>query len=53
MKDITQKLHNYLHSQGNTHLTIILLLLVSVGLAVALFAPPEVKILFITWWVLP
>lgn len=53
MKDITQKLNTYLHHQGNTHLTIILLVLISIGLVVALFAPPEIKILFIVWWLLP
>lgn len=53
MKDITQKLSTYLHGQGNTHLTIILFALLAIGLGIALFAPPEIKILFILWWVLP
>lgn len=43
----------YLHAQGNTHLTIILFILIGLGIFVALFAPPEVKLLVITWWILP
>jgi hypothetical protein len=51
--DILQRLESYLHNQGNDHLTLILLALVFIGFAIALFAPPEVKLLLITWWLLP
>jgi hypothetical protein len=51
--DILTKFETYLHNQGNKHLTIILLALVFIGFAVALIAPPEIKLLFITWWLLP
>lgn len=51
--DILNVIQSYLHNQGNTHLTIILLALVSIGFGVALFAPPEVKLAFILWWLLP
>lgn len=51
--DVISVIESYLHSQGNTHLTIILLALVLIGFGVALFAPPEVKLAFILWWLLP
>lgn len=52
MNNLLSKVETYLHNQGDTHLTIILFVLLFIGLGVALFAPPEVKLLFITWWVL-
>lgn len=51
--DILSKLDAYLHNQGNVHLSIILLALSALGIIVALFAPPEVKLGFILWWLLP
>lgn len=51
--NILAQLETYLHNQGDAHLTIILLGLVFIGFGVALFAPPEIKLLLITWWLLP
>lgn len=51
--EIVSKLENYLHQQGNEHLTIILLGLAVFGIVVALFAPPELKLLVIVYWLLP
>lgn len=53
MSNLFARFESYLHNQGDTHLTIILLALVFIGFTVALFAPPEVKLLLITWWLLP
>lgn len=51
--DLKTQLETYLHNQGDLHLTITLLILVTIGFLVALFAPPEVKLTVIVWWLLP
>lgn len=50
---IFKEIDNWLHNQGDKELTVLLIALSIMGILVALFAPPEIKLIVATYWIVP